>query len=152
MSLLVLSSLFFSAFVAATIFPAQSELVLAGMLVKNAAPAWMLISVATFGNTLGSMTNWLLGRFFTRYRDRRWFPVKGHSLDRAEAWYRKYGRWSLLLSWMPIIGDPLTLAAGLLREPLPSFILIVAIAKLARYLVVAAIALHGQVLFMGIVM
>jgi len=134
--------LFFSAFIAATIFPAQSELVLAGMLVKNAAPVWILIGVATIGNTLGSTTNWVLGRFFTSYRDRRWFPVKGDSLVRAEVWYRKYGRWTLLLSWVPFIGDPITLAAGFLRERLLFFILIVAAAKLARYLVVAAVALQ----------
>jgi len=142
MNLLVLWGLFFSAFIAATIFPAQSELILAGMLVKNVAPVWILISVATIGNTLGSTTNWILGRFFTRYRDKRWFPVKGASLTKAEAWYRKYGRWTLLLSWAPFIGDPLTLAAGLMREKLLFFILIVAFAKLARYLVVAAIALQ----------
>ena len=142
MNLLALWGLFFSAFIAATIFPAQSELVLAGMLVKNTAPAWILIGVATIGNTLGSTTNWVLGRFLTRYRDKRWFPVKGNSLTNAETWYRKYGRWTLLLSWVPFIGDPLTLAAGLLRETLLTFILIVAVAKLARYLVVAAITLQ----------
>ena len=142
MNLLALLGLFFSAFIAATIFPAQSELILAGMLMTEAAPVWILIGVATIGNTLGSTTNWLIGRYFTRFQDRRWFPVKGDSLTRAEAWYRKYGRWSLLLSWVPFIGDPLTLAAGLLREPLASFVLIVAIAKLARYLAVTAIALQ----------
>ena len=139
---MALWGLFFSAFIAATIFPAQSELVLVGMLVLNAAPVWALISVATIGNTLGAATNWLIGRFFSSYRDRRWFPVKGDSLSKAEAWYRKYGRWSLLLSWVPFIGDPLTLAAGLMREPIYSFTLIVAIAKLTRYLVVAAIAIE----------
>jgi len=142
MNLLILWGLFFSAFIAATIFPAQSEFVLAGMLAKSAVPVWILIGVATLGNTLGSTTNWILGRFFTCYRDKPWFPVKGDPLVRAEIWYRKYGRWTLLLSWAPFIGDPLTLAAGLLREPFLSFILIVAIAKLVRYLVVAAIVLQ----------
>ncbi len=63
-------------------------------------------------------------------------------MDKAASWYRRYGRWSLLLSWAPIIGDPLTLAAGLLREPFASFILIVGLAKLGRYLLVAGAALH----------
>ena len=64
------------------------------------------------------------------------------ALARMQDWYRRYGRWSLLLSWAPIIGDPLTVAAGVLREPLPTFILFVAIAKTARYLALAAAALH----------
>lgn len=142
MTLLALWGLFLSAFAAATLLPAQSELVLAGLLAAGGEPAWLLLAVATLGNTLGSATNWLLGRFFQRFRQRRWFPVKEETLAKAEGWYHKYGRWSLLLSWAPFIGDPLTLAAGLLREPFLSFILIVAAAKLARYLVVAAFALQ----------
>ena len=142
MNLPALIGLFFSAFIAATLFPAQSELVLVGTLAVKAAPVWVLISIATVGNTLGSATNWLIGRSFMRFKDRRWFPVKGNALIRAENWYRKYGRWTLLLSWVPFIGDPLTLAAGLMREPILSFTLIVAFAKLARYIVVAAIALQ----------
>lgn len=142
MSLAALWGLFLAAFAAATIIPAQSELVLAGLIAGGSGPVWLLISVATVGNTLGSAVNWLLGRFFNRFRAKRWFPVKEETLARAENWYRKYGRWSLLLSWVPFIGDPLTLAAGLLREPLASFIVIVALAKLARYLVVAAAALQ----------
>ena len=142
MNTLAIIGLFTSAFVAATLFPAQSEVVLVATLAVGAAPVWVLVGVATIGNTLGSITNWLIGRFFIRYKDRRWFPVKSASLVRAEKWYRKYGRWSLLLSWVPIIGDPLTLAAGVLREPLFSFTLITAFAKFARYLVVTAIALE----------
>jgi len=134
--------LFASAFIAATLFPAQSELVLVATLAAEVAPVWALIGVATIGNTLGSMTNWLIGRFFLRYKNRRWFPVKSDSLARAEKWYRKYGRWTLLLSWVPIIGDPLTLAAGVLREQLITFTLIVAFAKFARYVVVTAVALQ----------
>lgn len=141
MSLLAFWSLFLSTFVAATLLPAQSELVLAGMTVKNVAPVWQLVCVATLGNTLGAAVNWLLGRFCARYRHKSWFPVKTEALEKAEVWYRTYGRWSLLLSWVPIIGDPLTLAAGLLREPFVSFILIVGAAKLTRYAIVAGMAL-----------
>jgi membrane protein YqaA with SNARE-associated domain len=135
-------SLFFAAFIAATLLPAQSELVLAGLLALGEQPVWALIAVATAGNVLGSGTNWLLGRYLMHCRDRRWFPIKRSSLDKAEAWYRKYGRWSLLLSWAPFIGDPLTVIAGVLREPFASFCLIVLVAKLGRYLVVTAIALQ----------
>lgn len=136
-----LAGLFLSAFLAATLFPAQSELALAGLLTGGAASPALLIGVATLGNTLGSLLNWLLGRWAHRLGERRWFPLKGDALRKAEAWYRRYGRWSLLLSWAPVIGDPLTLAAGLLREPLAPFLLLVALAKLGRYLAIAWLVL-----------
>ena len=139
--LLACGGLFLTSFLAATLLPAQSELVLAGLLTQNAAPAWLLLTVATLGNTAGSSVNWLLGRAVTRFRDRRWFPVSPAALARAEHWYRRYGRWTLLLSWAPVIGDPLTLAAGLLREPLLPFLLLVTLAKLGRYLVIAWLVL-----------
>jgi len=135
-------SLFFAAFLAATLLPAQSELALAGLLAMGDKPAWALIAAATAGNVLGSGTNWLIGRSFMRFQDKAWFPVRGAALDRAAAWYRRYGRWSLLLSWAPVIGDPLTIAAGVLREPFASFCCIVLIAKLGRYLAVAGLALQ----------
>ena len=134
--------LFSSALIASTLFPAQSELVLAGLLIAGKQPAWLLIVVATVGNVLGSAINWWLGRNLEHFRDRRWFPFKPQALERAAGWYHRYGRWSLLLSWMPIIGDPLTLVAGVLREPLPTFIAIVTLAKLGRYLVLAAVTLQ----------
>ncbi|MDL2306596.1 DedA family protein [Desulfovibrio sp. OttesenSCG-928-C06] len=137
-----LLGLFLSAFVAATLLPAQSELALAGLLIGGMEPVWLFVAVATLGNVLGSCVNWLLGRFFNHFQDRSWFPIKRNRLQKAELWYRKYGRWTLLLSWAPVIGDPLTLVAGLLREPFGFFVLIVFIAKLARYIVVAATALQ----------
>ena len=142
MSFGILWGLFFSAFVAASIFPAQSELFLAGALAKQSAPVWAIIGAASLGNTLGSATNWLLGRFFLHYQNRRWFPIDRKKLAKAEAWYGKYGRWSLLLSWTPFVGDPITLVAGILREPFSSFIVIVAVAKTLRYVVVALITLQ----------
>ena len=102
----------------------------------------MLITVASVGNTLGAVVNWILGRGVDKLHDRKWFPVKPAQLDKATGWYHKYGRWSLLLSWAPFIGDPLTLAAGVLREPLWSFLLLVSLAKAARYMVVAALTLN----------
>ncbi len=135
----IYTGLFFTALVAATLLPAQSELVLGALLYAGDQPAWMLIVVATAGNTLGSAVNWTLGRYFSHFQDRKWFSISPKALQKAEHWYHKYGRWSLLLSWTPIIGDPLTLVAGFLREPFSSFVAIVACAKLARYLVVAGI-------------
>ncbi len=132
MDLAALAGLFSSAFLAATVLPASSEAVLAGLLLGGGPPAGLLL-VASLGNTLGSVVNWVLGRFVTRFRDRRWFPATPEQLARAEGWYRRYGVWSLLLSWVPVIGDPLTVIAGVLRTPLVIFLPIVAVAKTARY-------------------
>lgn len=133
--------LFLSALVAATMLPLQSEVVLAGLLALGEQPVWALIAVATAGNVLGSVINWVLGRYIEHFRDRRWFPVRESQLDRFQRMYHRWGRWSLLLSWAPFIGDPLTVIAGVLREPLWSFTLIVLVAKLGRYLVVAGLTL-----------
>ena len=138
----IYSGLFFSAFLSSTLLPASSEFVLAGLLVAGKKPVWALLTVATVGNAFGSSANWLLGRFFYRFRDHRWFPVKEDSMNKAIVWYNKYGVWSLFLSWMPIIGDPLTLIGGLLRVPFLQFFCIVVFAKFVRYLVVAAVLLH----------
>lgn len=128
---------------AATLLPMQSETVLAGMLLSQAYPAAVLLSVATAGNVLGSILNWLLGRSIIRLHHKRWFPASEAQLEKAQRFYLKYGYWSLLLSWVPLIGDPLTLIAGVLREPLWRFVLIVTAAKGARYLVVAALVTHA---------
>lgn len=135
------AGLFGAAFVAATILPAQSEAALVGLLLTGAHPPALLLLVASVGNVAGSAVNWLLGRSVERYRDRRWFPVGPAALERAQGWYRRYGRWSLLLSWAPVVGDPLTVAAGVMREPFLPFLLLVALAKTGRYLVLAALAL-----------
>ncbi|MEQ8227367.1 MAG: YqaA family protein [Rhodospirillales bacterium] len=134
--------LFGIAFLAATILPAQSELGLAGLILSGDYSLPMLIAVASLGNTLGAVVNWALGRWIEHFRDRKWFPAKPEQLDKAVGWYHHYGRWSLLLSWMPIIGDPLTLAAGVLREPFWSFLALVAVAKTIRYLTVTVITLN----------
>ncbi len=139
--LAVYAGLFSLAFVAATILPAQSEAALVALLVGDQYPVSGLILAVSLGNILGSLVNWLLGRGIERFRDRRWFPVSSAALDRAIGWYHRWGRWSLLLSWAPVIGDPLTMVAGVLREPLWSFLLLVAIAKTVRYLAVAGFAL-----------
>ncbi len=136
-----LLGLFAAALGAASLLPMQSEPVLVGLLLLGETPAWLLVLVASIGNTLGSLINWLLGRQVDRFRDRRWFPVPPAALDRATGWYHRWGRWSLLMSWAPIIGDPLTLVAGVLREPLGTFLLLVAIAKTARYVVLAWVTL-----------
>jgi len=94
-----------------------------------------LLLAASLGNTLGSVANWGLGRFCLHWRDRKWFPVKPKELERASAWFGRYGMGSLLLAWVPVVGDPLTLAAGVLRVRFLPFLLLVAIGKTARYAV-----------------
>jgi membrane protein YqaA with SNARE-associated domain len=140
-ALAVYAGLFLTALVAATILPMQSEAALVGFLLTGAYPVWILITVASVGNVLGSVINWMLGRGVARFRDRNWFPIKPAALERAQTWYRRYGKWSLLLSWAPIIGDPLTVAAGVLREPFPVFLALVTVAKVGRYLLLAAATL-----------
>lgn len=133
--------LFAAAFAAASLLPAQSEALLVALLLAKAQPVWVLLTVASLGNVLGSVLNWLIGRSLERYRDRRWFPVSSARLAQARRVYARSGYWSLLLSWLPIIGDPLTLIAGVLREPLWRFVLLVALAKTGRYLALAALTL-----------
>jgi membrane protein YqaA with SNARE-associated domain len=134
------TGLFAAALLSATVLPFQSEVVLFGLLLTEHYQWWLLVLVASIGNTLGSVVNWVLGRLLAQFEDRPWFPVKREAILRAEKWYHRYGRWSLLLSWLPFIGDPLTVVAGVLREPLPVFVALVALAKTARYFAVAAIA------------
>jgi membrane protein YqaA with SNARE-associated domain len=129
------SSLFIVAFVAATILPMQSEAVLVGLVMTSKFSTVGLVAVAAIGNTLGSIVNWFLGRGIERFRGSRWFPVSDKALERASRWYRRYGKWSLLLSWMPIFGDALTVVAGVLREPFLPFTILVSIAKTGRYIV-----------------
>ena len=134
--------LFLAALVAATILPAQSEAALVFLLVSGDYSTAGLLLAASLGNVLGSVINYQLGWWAESFHDRKWFPVREKSLERSKRWYRRYGRWSLLLSWAPIIGDPITVAAGFLREPFWSFLLFVTVAKVGRYLVLASLALN----------
>ena len=130
-------SLFFSALIAATVFPAQSEMVLVYLVQQAAHPVWALVVVASIGNVLGSVINYALGYSVHRFKDRRWFPASPKQMDRAQAFYAKWGRYSLLASWVPIIGDPITVVAGVLRDRFLIFLILVAIAKSGRYVVLA---------------
>ncbi len=133
--------LFLAAFSAATLLPTQSEAVLVGLLLTKTYPAWALLAVASVGNVLGSFVNWVLGRYIEHFRHKRWFPASQAQMEKAQHAYQRYGRWSLLLSWVPIIGDPLTVIAGVMREPLWRFLGIVALAKTGRYLALVALTL-----------
>ena len=126
--------LFFSAFLSATLLPGSSEVLLTALTQQGHNQWWLWLS-ATLGNSLGSLVNWALGRYFLHFQGRRWFPVSRDSMHRAQSWFQRYGLWSLLLSWLPVIGDPLTLLAGIMRVRLWLFLLLVTFAKGARYAV-----------------
>ncbi len=134
-----LAGLFWAAFLSATILPGSSEAALLGLMALGSQSLAMLIAVATIGNTLGSVVNWWLGLYVERWRDHPRFPVKPAQFERYQDWYRRWGIWSLLLAWVPIIGDPLTVMAGVMRTPLWIFLIVTGIGKLARYLVIAGV-------------
>lgn len=127
-------ALFLAAFLAATIVPAVSEVLFATLLAAGRDPLalWVLASV---GNTLGSGLNWALGRGALLYQGRRWFPFKEAALDRAQRWFRRYGVWTLLLAWLPLVGDALTVVAGLMRVRLPIFFALTFVGKGTRYVI-----------------
>ncbi len=129
--------LFVAAFLAATLLPAQSEALLVALVAAGDISALLLVAVASLGNIAGSLVNYVLGRGIERFQGRRWFPVSGAALARAQGWYARGGRWVLLLSWLPVVGDPLTLVAGVMRERLWVFLLLVGLGKAGRYAVLA---------------
>lgn len=132
----LLLSLFVNAFLAATLLPFQSEALLSGLLLKSDILPAALILTASVGNTLGSCVNWWLGTKFETYKDRKWFPASAEALRKANQFYNRYGCWSLLLAWVPLLGDPLTVIAGFMKLRLRIFLLLVAISKTSRYLAV----------------
>jgi membrane protein YqaA with SNARE-associated domain len=125
--------LFIAAFGAATLLPLQSEAVLLSLFIDGSYSPQLLILVVSIGNILGSCVNWWLGFKIEHYKNKKWFPVSEAKMQKAQNMYQKYGFWSLLLSWVPIIGDPITLIAGLLKENFLRFLIIVSLAKTGRY-------------------
>jgi len=129
-------SLFFISFLAATILPFSSELTLAGLISTSNYDNLLLLVFASFGNVLGSVFNWSLGFYSRNLSTKKWFPFKETQIERSSKWFSKFGKWSLLFAWLPIVGDPLTFVAGLLRVRFLDFIILVAIGKVSRYLII----------------
>ena len=129
-------SLFAVSFLAATILPFSSELTLAGLIATSDYDNLVLLILASFGNVLGSVVNWALGSYSRNLTTKKWFPFKETQIERSSKWFRKFGKWSLLFAWVPVVGDPLTLVAGILRVKFIDFIILVAIGKVSRYLIV----------------
>ncbi len=130
--------LFFSSFLAATILPFYSEAVLFAQL-KQGGDVVILVTIASLGNTLGAVVNWALGRYLLHFQERRWFYFSQHQIARGQAWFQRYGVWSLLMAWAPIGGDALTLIAGMMKVQLWLFLLLVGLGKTLRYVVIAGL-------------
>jgi len=129
-------SLFFISFLAATILPFSSELTLAGLISTSNYDNLLLLVVVSFGNVLGSVFNWSLGFYSRNFTTKKWFPFKETQIERSSKWFIKLGKWTLLFAWVPIVGDPLTFVSGLMRVRFLYFIILVAIGKVSRYLIV----------------
>ena len=128
--------LFLSSFLAATIFPAQSELVLASLNIADNHDKFLLVAIATTGNILGALVNWFIGYYLIKFKNKKWFPIQKRKIDKYSRFYRKWGILSLLLAWMPIIGHPLTVIAGIFKTNIWLFLTLVTIGKLSRYLLI----------------
>ncbi len=133
--------LFIAAFLAATILPLSSEIVLSSLLLSGLSPT-TLVGVATTGNVLGSLTNYVLGRCAGRVVIKKWLRMSEDDFVRAERRFAKYGIFSLCFAWVPAIGDPLTVMAGVLRVRLLWFLVLVTAGKLLRYVVISYIVLR----------
>lgn len=134
---LALLSLFASSFLSATLLPGNSEVVLVGMLLAKVSDPWLLVLIATMGNSLGGATNVILGRLFPLREKSRW-------QDKAVGWLRRYGAATLLLSWMPVIGDLLCLLAGWMRISWGPVLFFLCLGKALRYIVIAIATLQGM--------
>ena len=129
-------SLFTISFLAATILPFSSELTLAGLISTSDYDNLLLLIVASFGNTLGSVVNWALGFYSRNLTTKKWFPFKDKQIENSSKWFSKFGKWTLLYAWVPIIGDPLTLVSGLLKIKFIEFLILVTIGKFSRYFLI----------------
>jgi membrane protein YqaA with SNARE-associated domain len=128
--------LFFSALISPTLFPGGSEALLLYRL-NEGGSAFALVIIATVGNVLGSLITYGMGRLGNEAVHKKWLRMSEAQVERGERWFDKYGGPSLLLAWLPVVGDPLCLVAGLLRYGLISFLILVTIGKLVRYVVLA---------------
>ena len=134
--------LFTSSFASSTILPGHSEITLITLITQKKYEVFYLVVFASLGNILGSVLNWYLGLYFLKFKNKKWFPFNENQIKKVSKSFLEYGKWSLLLSWVPFIGDVLTLVAGMFRVPLYQFVVIVSVAKVSRYIFVSLIALN----------
>ena len=120
----------------ATIIPFGSEAYFITLLSLEKYNHFILFFVVSAGNVLGSLFNWVCGFYINFFIKKSWFPINNKIIDRGNILFKKYGKWSLLISWFPLIGDPITFAAGTLRYPIIPFLVLVSIGKVGRYLII----------------
>jgi len=132
----------------ATIVPFGSEAYLSSLFLLNKYNSFLLLFFASSGNILGSVFNWICGYYATYFMKKKWFPISQKKINRAAIIFSKYGKWSLLLSWVPFIGDPITFAAGTLRYSILPFIFLVSIGKIGRYIVIYLLVTNFQKILM----
>ena len=120
----------------ATIVPFGSEVYFATLLSLGKYNNFLLLVSASVGNVLGSVFNWICGYYINYFIKKSWFPIKKDKIKKGTDLFNKYGKWSLLLSWVPFVGDPITFVAGTLRFSFIPFIILVSIWKIGRYLVI----------------
>ncbi|AKG69970.1 YqaA family protein [Serratia fonticola] len=135
-STLAVMSLFGSSFLSATLLPGNSEIVLVALLTNSSASPGLLVLAATLGNTLGGLTNVIIGRLLPALK-----PQRG--LETALGWLKRFGPAALLLSWVPVVGDLLCVLAGWLRMPWGFVTLFLCIGKALRYIILTMITLQG---------
>ena len=133
-NLTALTALFALSFSAATLLPGGSEAALLALVTLGNHSVLTLLIVASLGNILGSVLNYWLGRVALRYQDRKWFPANAAMLEKSQGWFGKWGQWAVLLAWVPVIGDPITVAAGVMRMGFIRFLILVSISKISRYM------------------
>jgi membrane protein YqaA with SNARE-associated domain len=142
-------SVFAAAFISATILPGGSEVVLIAAIGLGNVDWVTLVAVATLGNTLGSSTNWVIGRIYAEYKDDPRLPkflrspISPEKYEKYAAWYAKWGVWTLAASWVPLIGDALTIVSGIMKAPFWLSMIIIAFAKGTRYVLVAVATVYG---------
>lgn len=140
-------SLFTLSFFVATIIPFGSEAYLASLIVLNQYNVTLLLFSASLGNILGSVFNWVCGYYSGYFMKKKWFPIKKKKIDKASLFFSRYGKWSLLLGWIPFLGDPITFVAGTLRYSFLPFLLLVSIGKIGRYIAVYFITISAINIF-----
>ena len=140
-------SLLTVSFMVATIVPFGSEVYFATLLSLGKYNNFLLLVSASVGNVLGSVFNWICGYYINYFIKKSWFPIKKDKIKKGTDLFNKYGKWSLLLSWVPFVGDPITFVAGTLRFSFIPFIILVSIGKVGRYLVIYASILWAIKIF-----
>ena len=129
-----LTSLFLLSFFASTLLPGGSEVYLSYLILNSNYSGFILVAIATIGNSMGGMTNWLLGRFVKHYFYQK--KAENRHLKKAQTWIERWGAPILLLSWLPIIGDPLCVVAGFFRVNWLKSLFYILMGKLARYIAI----------------